>query len=149
MINLEKLNRKSVSIPFKKTYPCTILSPPFCNFSYSLPLHKAEEVIKIYSPPLKRGGGSLNYVSLHTSCLISVIIRKKSLVVSSGLELELDPPLSGWYIYIILYRQSFVSPCSIQTDLGQFRYYLGQPQCTYIIIKYFLQEGWNFTTTTP
>ena len=38
MINLEKkLNRKSASppLPFKKTYPCTVLPPPFLIFSDS------------------------------------------------------------------------------------------------------------------
>ena len=41
--------------PFKKTFPYTILPPPFFNFSDSTP---PEEVTKIYSspPPLKRGG---------------------------------------------------------------------------------------------
>ena len=60
MVNLEKLNRKSVSphSPFKKTCPCTILPPPFFNFLDS-PLPPGE-VIKIYFLPFKkgrRGGG--------------------------------------------------------------------------------------------
>ena len=39
---------------FKKTYPCKILPPPFFNLSDPPPLGEA---IKIYFPPLQRGGG--------------------------------------------------------------------------------------------
>ena len=46
--------------PFKKTCPCTILSPPFFNFSDS---PTPSEEIKIYFPPLKWGEGGLNYVN--------------------------------------------------------------------------------------
>ena len=36
--------------------PCTILPPPFFNFSYSPPpLPPLVQVIKIYSPPFKKG----------------------------------------------------------------------------------------------
>ena len=43
---------------FKKTYPCKILPPPFFNLSDPPPLGEA---IKIYFPPLQRGGE--NYVN--------------------------------------------------------------------------------------
>ena len=49
--------------PFKKTCPCTILSPPFFNFSDSPPPPPLGQVIKIYFPPLKRGGSELCYVN--------------------------------------------------------------------------------------
>ena len=93
MINLEKikLEKGHPPSPFKKTCPCAILSPPFFNFSNSPHLGK---VIKTYSRPLKKGG--LNNVSLHTSCFISVIIKKAFSVVSSGLEFDFHP---FWLLY--------------------------------------------------
>ena len=81
--------------PFKKTCPCTILSPLFKIFQITLP--PPGEVIKTYFPHFNKKGG-LDYVSLHTSWLISVIIRKKSgtffSVVNSDVELDFHPPLS-------------------------------------------------------
>ena len=75
---MKKLNRKAVTPShFKKTCPCTILSPLFKIFQITLP--PPGEVIKTYFPHFKKKGG-LDYVSLHTSWLISVIIRKKSLL---------------------------------------------------------------------
>ena len=61
MVNLEKIKyEKCQSLPpFKMTCPCTILPPPFFNFPDSPP---PREVIKIYSPPFKKGGGS-NYIN--------------------------------------------------------------------------------------
>ena len=72
MINFEEIKEENCQPPpptplppppprFKNTYPCTILPPPYLNFSDSPnPLGK---VIEIYSPPphptLKRGGFKL------------------------------------------------------------------------------------------
>ena len=60
MINLEKVNRKSASSPpFKKTCaPAPYFHPPFLIFQIPPSLG---EVFKIYSPPLKRNRGGLNY----------------------------------------------------------------------------------------
>ena len=57
MIKLEEIKEEKCQppAPFKKTCPWTILPPPCFNFSDSSP---PGEVIKIYSPPLKRGGES-------------------------------------------------------------------------------------------
>ena len=57
MKNLEKIkleNSQPPSPPFKRTFPYTVLPPPFFNFP-----SPPGEVIKIYFPSLKeRGGGS-------------------------------------------------------------------------------------------
>ena len=94
---MKKLNRKGVTSPstFKKTCPCTILSPLFKIFQ--VPLAAVREVIKTYFPHLKKGEvEGVDYVSLHTSWLISVIIRKKAFsFVNSDLELDFHR-----YIYI-------------------------------------------------
>ena len=56
--------------PFKKTYLCTILSPVFLIFQS---LRALEEVIKIYSPPLKkRGGGRGGGANYETGCTFDV-----------------------------------------------------------------------------
>ena len=49
-IYIAKIGFANVTLPFKKTCPCTILPPPFSNFSDFPPLG---EVVKIYSPPLR------------------------------------------------------------------------------------------------
>ena len=69
MINLEKMKQKvsAPRPPFKKTCPWTILPLPRLNFSDS-PLR--EEVIKIYSHPLKMAGG----VRTMCLCVCSVCI---------------------------------------------------------------------------
>ena len=57
MINLKKIKKqKCQPSPLKMTCPCTILPLPFFNFS-DFP----STVVKVYFPPLKRGGGP-NYV---------------------------------------------------------------------------------------
>ena len=54
---MKKLNRKGVTSPstFKKTCPCTILSPLFKIFQ--VPVAAVREVIKTYFPHLKKKGG--------------------------------------------------------------------------------------------
>ena len=97
------MNRESVSPCLQEDLPLHHTFTPLFLIYRSSPLGK---VIKTYfppPPPLKKGGGGLNYVSFHTSCLISVIMRKKAFsVVSSGLESDFYPPLSCSYIYIYI-----------------------------------------------
>ena len=50
---MKKLNRKSVSPPFKKTSPCTILSPHFFNFSDPHPSSLSRGGNQNLFPPLK------------------------------------------------------------------------------------------------
>ena len=98
--------------PFKKTCPCIIFSPRFFNFSDPHSLRGSEVIKTYFRRNFKKGGGGgggLNYVSLHTSWLISVIIRKKTSVVNSDLELLALMYImcpSAWvatkYIYIYL-----------------------------------------------
>ena len=52
MINIEKID----------ACPCTILPPPFFVFHIPPPPPPPGEVIKIYSPLLKRGDWGPNYV---------------------------------------------------------------------------------------
>ena len=64
MINFEKIKLEKSQPPpppFKKTCTCTILPPPFFNFSHFPSLGK---VIKIYFPPFIKGGGGVQ--SMHT-----------------------------------------------------------------------------------
>ena len=58
IFNTSVLNVLKVRLPFKKTCPCTILPPPFLNFSDFPPPGK---VFKIYSPPPFKKGGGPNY----------------------------------------------------------------------------------------
>ena len=56
MINLENINQEKCQLPcplFKKTCPCTILPPPFFNFS-DPPLRG--RLLKFTSPPLEKKG---------------------------------------------------------------------------------------------
>ena len=76
MINLEKLNSKSVIPPLlKRPAPAPYFHLLFKIFQISRTI--LGDVIKTYFSHFKKGEGSLNYVSLHTSWLISLIIRKK------------------------------------------------------------------------
>ena len=59
MIKLKKIKKqKFQASPLKMTCSCTILPLPFFNFS---DFPSTGEVVKVYFPPLKRGGGP-NYV---------------------------------------------------------------------------------------
>ena len=137
MINLEKNKQEKCQPPppppFKKTKdPAPFFYPLFLIFQIPPPPHPGQ-VIKTYSLPFKNGGG----LSFQTYSLISVIIIEKAFsVVSSGLELEFYPPLSGSYIYIYIYI--YIYYIKLYSLLILFTYYLGQPQCAYMIIKYFL-----------
>ena len=66
MINLAKIKLKKCQHHppyFKKTCPCAVLPPPFLIFQ--IPPTPTWEVIKIYFPPIKKGGvRGLNYFVL-------------------------------------------------------------------------------------
>ena len=74
---LKKLNRKNASpLPlFKKTCPCTILPPPFFNFSDSPP-HLWWRYLKFTLPPSKKKkGGGPNYDWL---CCTTVLFQSNA-----------------------------------------------------------------------
>ena len=104
---MKKLNRKSANLPpppiFKKTCPCTILSPLF-NFSGS-PLWK--RYLKFTSSPLKRGGRggggrvvqTMNTTHIFQSSNHTIHFR----VSSSG--------LGGWVGILPLLKKLACPPC--------------------------------------
>ena len=125
MINLEKIKQEKCQSPptpiLRRPASAPFYHPTFFNFS-DLP-----SLIRTCFLTYKKGGGvrGLCYVSLYTSCLISVIKKKKpSQQPALALNLNfIHPCLALIYIYIYIYNiiyiyiQSFVSPCSMQTDL--------------------------------
>ena len=101
-MNLEKSEyEKCQPLLVRRHAPAPYFHSPFFKIQI---LSSGEGNQNLLPTPLKKGGGGLNYVSFHTSCLISVIVRKKAFsVVSSGLGSDFYPPLSCSHIYIYIY----------------------------------------------
>ena len=98
----EKWNGKSASPPpFKKTFPCTILPPPFSKFSDSpSPLR---EVIKIYSPL----GGVIVHSILWACC--PMYLSKGLMIVYNVLFVRCRSCFLGFTIPDLVFQHSSVS----------------------------------------